>query len=197
MAVPKSRINLYNPTLGSRASAQKPWWMLGIVGAIIAVVVVLVMQAMETWRLTHEIAHEEEARNMLKKERALQDDRLKSLTSGVSSQVTTASAELVDMVNQRMAWLALFQEMSFRVPDGVWLLKVDIQAVNTAKTAGKSAGPRTITMSGFARSHQEIGQLLSALEASPKFEAVSLKFAERHTERGGEQVNFEINGRLS
>jgi Tfp pilus assembly protein PilN len=85
-----------------------------------------------------------------------------------------------------------------RVPEGVWLLRlnVEVMALPKGKERTRAAQKRTIVLEGFARSHQGVGQLLSGLERSPKFTAVTLKFAERRVDKDGEQVNFQIDGQL-
>lgn len=200
MARPKARINLYSPVLGGSRprGAGKPWWMLG--AALLAVVFVsgMAFQLTERWKVTRAIAAKEAARDQLLRDQQLLDDKLNLLTSGLSTQITSASAELIEVINRRLPWVELFQEMSVRVPDGVWLLRVEIEAMNPprGREATRASEKRAIVLAGFARSHQNVGQLLSALEQSPKFKAVSLKFADRTADKGSEQVNFEINGQL-
>lgn len=198
----KGRINLYSPVLGPAQSSMpgKPWWLLGV--ALVAVLfgASVTLRLIERWNLTQAIEAKRKERASIQGNQQLLDDRLNLLTSGLSAQVSTASAALVEVINKRLAWVELFQEMSVRVPDGVWLLHVEIEAMSQPKGGRERTRPtqrRTIRLTGFARSHQSVSQLLSALEQSPKFTAVSLKFANRRMEGGGDQVNFEIQGQLA
>jgi Tfp pilus assembly protein PilN len=200
MARTKTRINLFSPVLAvSQAQVPgKPWWLLGAALVIGWIGVGVGMQLMEGWKLARQITAQKAALEQARQQQQLLDDQLRLLTSGLSSQVTIASAELVDVINRRVAWTELFQEVSVRVPDGVWLLRVDVEVMAQPKGKGRTrvADKKAVVLTGFARSHQSVGQLLSALERSAKFTSVSLKFADRRGERGGEQVNFEINGQL-
>ncbi|MEW6325526.1 MAG: PilN domain-containing protein [Nitrospirota bacterium] len=201
MAESKARINLYSPVLGSKSAKtpERPWWLLGLALVIVLFIAGMAAQLVEYWKLTQAIKAREADRAQVLRDQKLLDDKLNLLTSGLSAQVTTASAELVEVINNRLPWVDLFQEMSVRVPDGVWLLRVEVEAMAAPKGKERTrpADKRTIVLSGFARSHQNVGQLLTALEQSPKFKAVSLKFADRRSEKTGEQVNFEISGQLS
>jgi Tfp pilus assembly protein PilN len=202
MAKPKGRINLYRPVLGAgQTQVQmpgKPWWLLGVILVVGLIGVSFALQLVQGWKLSKEIKARQADRDQLRSEQELAASQLKLLTSGLSAQVTTASAELVEVIQRRVEWRELFQEMSVRVPDGVWLVRVKIEAMMPPRgTEGtRAAQKRTIVLEGFARSHQNVGQLLSALEQSPKFAAITLKFADRRVEKAVEQVNFEIDGQL-
>ncbi len=200
MARAKHRINLYRPVLGS-SSVSAPKRSLVITGLVLLVGAILAVAALDLkkrWELGRAIAAQQAERDQTQAQIATLSDQLKLLTSGTNAQVTTASAELLPLINQRTKWIELFQDMSVRVPDGVWLLRMEVETMTIPSGKGKTrvADKKTIALSGFARSYLTLGQLLMALEQSPKFTSVALKSAERKTDKPGEQVNFEIAGLL-
>ena len=213
MATPTRRINLYRPTMGAQSARapQSPWWLMGGVILVVALLAgVGGVEFKQGWQLAQQIKAKQAERDHLKQESETVAGRIALLTSGVTSQVSTASVELLQIMNQRTVWVELFREMSVRVPEGVWLLRVEAetlnragltsrvgQAVQTGSLAPLIAPKKKILLAGFARSHQHVGQLLAALEQSPKFSSVTLKFAERRAEKSGEQVSFEIAAELS
>jgi Tfp pilus assembly protein PilN len=167
------------------------------------------MELKQGWELTRQIRARQAERDRLKQELETLSGRISLLTSGVTSEVSKAPMELLQIVSQRTAWVELFREMSVRVPDGVWLLRIEVdsnkdsvvsrvgQAIQTGSLAPIILPKKKIQLGGFARSHQNVGQLLAALEQSPKFSSVMLKFAERRSEKTGEQVSFEISAEVS
>jgi len=201
MAQPKQRINLYRPVLVSTsAAAPKSSWMItGLAVLIVAIAAVSAWDLKKRWALNKEIAAQTAERDRVKGQKATLEDQLKLLTSGTNAQVTSASAELLPLISQRTKWVELFQDMSVRVPDGVWLVRMEVETMTIPKGRGRTkvAGKKTIMLAGFARSYLSLGQLLTALEQSPKLSSVLLKSAERKTDKTSEQVNFEIAGELS
>ncbi|MBI3621374.1 MAG: PilN domain-containing protein [Nitrospirae bacterium] len=196
----KQRINLYRPVLGTGTiAAPKRSLVIGSMALlIVSIAVVAALDLKKRWELGRAIAAQQAERDQVKAQIATLSDRLTLLTSGMNAQVTTASAELLPLINQRTKWTELFQDMSLRVPEGVWLLKMDVETLNIPVGRGKTklADKKSITLSGFARSFLGLGQLLMALEQSPKFTSVTLKSAKRKTDKLGEQVDFEIAGVL-
>jgi Tfp pilus assembly protein PilN len=201
MARAKQRVNLYRPVLGSSSvsAPKRSLVILGLVLVVAAIVAVAAWDLKKRWELGRAIVAQQTERDQIKAQITTLSDQLKLLTSGMNAQVTTASAELLPLINQRTKWVELFQDMSVRVPDGVWLLKMEVETMRIPSGRGKTrvADKKTIVLSGFARSYQGIGQLLAALEQSPKFASVTLKSAERKADKAGVQVNFEIAGLLS
>lgn len=201
MAQPNQRINLYRPVLSARTMAgpKRSWMIAGLAVLIIAVVAVLASDLGKRWELNKEIAAQEMERDRVKGQLATLADQLKLLTGGMTAQETVASTELLPLISQRTKWVELFQDMSVRVPDGVWLLRMEVETMKIPKGGGRTklADKKTIVLSGFARSYPMVGQLLTALEQSPKFSSVFLKSAERKADKMNEQINFEITGELS
>lgn len=200
MAQLKQRINLFRPVLTATSiAAPKRSLVITAMALIVAVIIAVAgMDFKKRWELGRTIAAQQAERDQIKVQIANLSDQLKALTSGLNVQVSTASAELFPLINQRTKWIELFQDMSLRVPDGVWLLRMEVETMTIPAGKGKTkvADKKTITLTGFSRSYLGVGQLLMALEQSPKFASVTLKSAERKTDKLGEQVNFEIAGRL-
>jgi len=200
MARPKERINLFRPVLTTRtAVAPKTSWMVALlVALVLAGAAMAAWDVKKRWDANKAIAEQEAARDRAKQQLETLADQLKLLTSGMTAQISGASTELLPLISQRTKWLDLFQDMSVRVPDGVWLLKMNVETLKIPKTRGRveKADKKTIALTGFARSYQSLEQLLAALEQSPKFSSVILKSAERKADKAGEQVNFEIAGQL-
>jgi Tfp pilus assembly protein PilN len=201
MAQPYQRINLYRPVLGARtmAAPKRSWMIAGLAVLIMAVVAVLAMDLKKHWELKQEIAAQEVERDRVNGQLTTLADQLELLTGGMTAQVTVTSTELLPLISQRTKWVELFQDMSVRVPDGVWLSRMDVETMKVPKGRGRTtpADKKTIALSGFARSYPMLGQLLTALEQSPKFSSVFLKSAEMKADKMNEQVNFEITGELS
>jgi Tfp pilus assembly protein PilN len=201
MAQPFQRINLYRPVLSARtmAAPKTSWMIAGLAVLIMAVVAVLALDQKKRWEMNKEIAAQEVERHRVNSQLTTLADQLNLLTGGMTAQVTVASTELLPLISQRTKWVELFQDLSVRVPDGVWLSRMDVETMSIPKGRGRTmpADKKTIVLSGFARSYQVLGQLLTALEQSPKFSSVFLKSAEMKTDKMNEQVNFEITGELS
>lgn len=153
----------------------------------------------EWLKLTREIESRKVDSDALKAEMAALDGQLKMLTSGRTSNVSNASAELLEILNRRPIWVDLFREMSVRVPEGVWLLRAEVVAVDVSKGRGKTkvAPVRTVVLEGFARSHEGVGSLLGELDRSSKFSAIQLKYSTKRPGTTGEDVSFQIQGQLS
>ena len=200
MAKPKTRINLYRPVLATRASTSQHarWWLLGIVLFVVLLGVGYVIELRQGWQLAKKVDAKRADLDQLKTEINGLDGQLKLLTSGVSTDISGASAELVAMLNQRLVWIDLFREMSVRVPEGVWLLRVDVVAMDFSERRRRAAiaPEKTSVLGGFARSHRTVGEMLSALEQSPHFSSVTLKFARQKAGHTGGEVDFEITGQL-
>jgi Tfp pilus assembly protein PilN len=201
MALPNQRINLYRQVLSVRTmAAPKSSWMLAVLAAlIVAVVGVLAWDLKERWELNTVIAAQEVERDRVKSQLSTLADQLKLLTGGMTAPVTVASTELLPLISQRTKWVELFQDMSVRVPDGVWLSSMDVETMKIPKEGGQTtpAGRKTIVLSGVARSYPVLGRLLTALEQSPKFSSVFLKSAELKDDKMNERIHFEITGELS
>jgi len=201
MVQPNQRINLYRPVLGVRTmAAPKSSWMFAVLAVlIVGVVGVLAWDLKERWELNQVIAAQEVERDRVKNQLATLADQLKLLTGGITAPVTVASTELLPLISQRTKWVELFQDMSVRVPDGVWLSSMDVETMKIPRDGGQTtpAGRKTIVLSGVARSYPMLGQLLTALEQSPKFSSVFLKSAELKADKMIERVHFEITGELS
>ncbi|HXZ26017.1 MAG TPA: PilN domain-containing protein [Nitrospiria bacterium] len=201
MAQLKQRINLYRPVLTARqAAAPKSSWMVaGLVAFTIATAAVLLWDGAQRWKMEHEIAAREVERDRLNAQLAEVTNQVTPLTSGTNAGATVAPSELPPLLALRTRWIELFQELSVRVPDGVWLLRMDVKTLDLPQGGGRTlaAKKKSITLFGFAQSYQRVGQLLQALEQSPKFSSVLLQSAERKAGEPNERVNFEIAGELS
>jgi len=160
---------------------------------------VLMWDVKQRWDVIKEISAQKAERDRLYGQLTKLSDQLASLTRGASAQATTASAELLPLISQRTKWIDLFQDVSVRVPDGVWLVRMDVKTLDIPQGRGRTmiAKKKIITLAGFAQSYARVGQLLLALEQSPEFSAVLLKSAERNAADTSERVDFEIAGELS
>lgn len=201
MAQPNQRINLYRPVLGVRtmAAPKSSWMLAGLAVLVVAVAGVLAWDLKERWELNKAIATQEIERDRVKSQLATLADQLNLLTGGMTAPVTVASTRLLPLISQRTKWVELFQDMSVRVPEGVWLSSMDVETMKIPKQGGQTtpAGRKTIMLSGIARSYPVLGQLLTALEQSPKFSSVFLKSAELKADELNERIHFEITGELS
>jgi Tfp pilus assembly protein PilN len=200
MAQPKQRINLYRPVLTARpvVAPTSAWFVAGLVVLIVAIAAVMALDLKKRFELNKKIAAQEAEHDRVTGQLAALEDQLKRLTSGTNAQVTAASTELLPLITRRTHWVELFQDISLRVPDGIWLLSMDVETMEIPKGRGhtKIADKKTIVLSGFARSYSNVGQLLAALEQSPMFSSVLLQSAEQDANKASEQVNFEIVGEL-
>ena len=115
--------------------------------------------------------------------------------SRVPDQSSTGSRQdpLTGVLGARTNWAEVIREISWMVPDGVFLTDIDSRGGSQdEKSAGTS---NTIKFTGSAVSHGVIAKFLSQLERSGRFDHVALVFAEK-SEAGGGMVGFEITGEL-
>lgn len=97
-----------------------------------------------------------------------------------------------DLLGPRSDWAAVMREVSWIVPEGIYLTGLDSRGV---AAEGKTASEKTVHFTGNAVSHRAIAKFLSALEQSGRFEHVALVFADK-TDSSGGLVGFEITGEL-
>jgi Tfp pilus assembly protein PilN len=129
---------------------------------------------------------------------------LKSESDEILRQAMTASEGnktredlLKQLERERIPWSNLMREVSFLVPDSVWLTRMEgVEDPNLQKPSEKVQAIKEVKFVGFASSHMAVTQWMSALEGSRYFERVTLIFAKKDSGEGQSRWTFEIQAVL-
>ena len=92
----------------------------------------------------------------------------------------TTATEIMNIMRATPSWDAILAELSFVVPDTVWLEIID------------SSDARYLRIKGFATSQADVAKLISRLERSHYFRGTGGKpdTPTRHVERFGQRMEF-------
>jgi Tfp pilus assembly protein PilN len=129
---------------------------------------------------------------------------LKSETGEILRQAETAGGGneareqlLKQLERERIPWSGLMREVSFLVPDNVWLTRIEgIEDPKGEKPFEKVQSIKELKFVGFASSHRAITQWMSALEGSRYFGRVTLIFAKKDSGEGQSRWSYEIQAAL-
>ena len=100
-------------------------------------------------------------------------------------------AAIKDLRKKRILWSDMVREISFIVPKRVWLTRVESFDSKKDGLVFSRTG-KSVRFIGFARSQDAVNFFLSALERSPRYEGVSLVYAQKRGEKNRERVDFEL-----
>ena len=125
---------------------------------------------------------------------------LRSETEDVLRQAESASEGfqtreqlLKQLEQERIPWFNLMREISFLVPDNVWLNSLEgVEDLSAGKSSDKRQTIKELKLEGFAASHMAIMQWMSALEGSRHFKHVRLIFAKKDPDEKQARVTFEM-----
>ena len=167
---------------------------------ILVASVVLVFAFLSVWYLWQErtlraeIGRLEVQRGKVQQEMARINGKITRVTYRTQASQDTVEQQLAaikELRKKRILWSDMVREISFIVPQRVWLTRVESfdskQDGFTVSRTGKS-----VRFIGFARSQEAVNFFLSALERSPRYEGVSLVYAQKRAEKDRERVDFEL-----
>ncbi len=193
----KAHINLLTAELAGGGGIQVPFKSLAWV-ALVAVPFVLVAagygrEVVSALRLRSRLAEVTAKRDAVNLELVTLSGRIDTVQKGEAQRVSDVqkrTSAMREILNDRIAWSDVLREVSFLVPDGVFLTNLE-----SSEVAGGilSTAEKQVRCVGFARSHAGVTRLLSALEMSPWFSQVALGYSQQGA---ADQVNFEITARL-
>ena len=136
-------------------------------------------------------------------DRARLQKEMQVLTNEISAATRLTSPEPSVLVQQleavrsllktRILWSEVLRHVSFLVPEGVYLTRVE-SSQSKATDASSPSRAREIRMVGFAQSLTKITYLLAELEASEYFTDIGLVYAQKSSEPSGSRVKFELVG---
>lgn len=106
---------------------------------------------------------------------------------GAASQLEA----MKELLRNRVPWSDVVREVSFIVPEGVWLTRMESL---DSKPNGllPSAIGKTIHFVGLAESQAGVNQFIWSLERSPRYGSVSLVFSQKGGGEGVQGVSFEL-----
>lgn len=92
-------------------------------------------------------------------------------------------------LEKRFYFSDVLRELTFIVPDGLWLTDLSLQSQQPGAVL-------TVSMKGHARLNQSIAAYVLALEKSRWFTEVFLNYS-REVEAGGDLLDFEITAQMA
>jgi Tfp pilus assembly protein PilN len=110
-----------------------------------------------------------------------------------SEGAKTREQLLRQLEQERIPWFNLMREISFLIPDDVWLNSMEgVEDLNGGKSPDKNQITKGLRLKGFAASHTAIMQWMSALEGSRYFKQVRLVFTQKDVDEKQARVTFEM-----
>jgi Tfp pilus assembly protein PilN len=116
--------------------------------------------------------------------------------TGVSQESAAQQREAMrDLLKNRIPWSDVVREVSFIVPEGVWLTHLESL---DAKPTGllSTATEKTVRFAGLAHSQADVNRFISSLERSPRYGAVSLVYAQKDAGEGVQGMSFELTAAM-
>ncbi len=174
---------------GERKLALESMVLPGLIVALL-----LVLGFSYTWQAKRAARVEALVRNLQVQRDGLKanlDQLSRSPGHAENPMPNTSSA---DLLGPRTDWAGVIREISWVVPEGVYLMGMDSRRDGREGEASNSVP--TIKFTGNATSHGAIARFLSQLEGSGRFEHVALVFADKKSGASGGLIGFEITGEL-
>ncbi len=175
-----------------------PFKEVAVPMALVAVVVLLVLVSLGyAWRVS--LLKKEVRELAIQRDKTLQELARLNGEIGSLAQQTETSREAAtqqleamrDLLKNRIPWSDVVREVSFIVPDGVWLTQMESL---DSKPDGlfPSAMGKSVRFNGVAHSQTAVNQFISSLERSPRYGSVSLVYAQKGGGEGVQGVSFEL-----
>ncbi|MBI3595859.1 MAG: PilN domain-containing protein [Nitrospirae bacterium] len=197
----KSHINLMAPEI---LFGEKPFSFkqravpMGVAGGVILLAVFSLGYMWKVNLLKKEVRELTVQRDKTQQELARLNGEIGSLAKETQAgQEVTAQqlAAMKDLLKNRILWSDIVREVSFLVPDGVWLTRVES---TDSKSGGllPSSTEAGLRFVGVAQSQSAINLFISALERSPHYGYVSLVYAQKGGGEGVQGMSFELTASL-
>jgi Tfp pilus assembly protein PilN len=181
--VPIQRINLLPPEERRKASRERGL-MYALLFLIFVVAVLGVLYVFENQRLStrHQQVASLQADLDVVSAQVAQLKPYETLQSQRANMTQTAS----QIVDSRVAWSSIFEEISLLIPDAVRLsgLTAAVPATMLAggqisTAAGAAAGGADMTFSGTATSHKDVADFMTRLALMPQLMSIKLVSAQK------------------
>lgn len=166
-----------------------------------AVVLLVLISLGYAWRvsvLKKEVRGLAIQRDKTQQETARLNGEIGSMSKQTETSRETAAQQLEamrDLLKSRIPWSDVVREVSFIVPEGVWLTRMESL---DSKSDGlfPSATGKTIHFVGVAQSQAAVNYFISSLERSPRYGSVSLIYSQKGGGEGVQGVSFELTAAL-
>jgi len=170
--------------------------------ALVAAVVLLVLVALGySWRLSvlkKEVKALSVQRDKTQQELARLNGEIGGLSKQTETNRGTAAQQLEamrDLLKNRIPWSDVVREVSFIVPEGVWLTHMESQDAKPVGLLAPATG-KSVRFVGLAHSQADVNRFIESLEQSPRYGAVSLVFVQKSGGEGVPEMSFELNAAL-
>jgi Tfp pilus assembly protein PilN len=97
-------------------------------------------------------------------------------------------AQLDSFLTERVLWSRVMAQVTYLVPEGVWL---------TSVSSSGAGGARTLVFKGNALSNQWVARFLFFLENHPEFTRVTLTYSRKEQSGAAEVYGFEVTAELA
>ena len=167
----------------------------------LAVVLLVLVSLGYAWRvsvLKKEVRGLAIQRDKTQQELARLNGEIGSLARQTETGQMTAAQQLAamrDLLKTRIPWSDVVREVSFIVPEGVWLTRLESL---DSKSGGllPSATEKSVRFIGVAHSQVAVNRFISSLERSPRYGSVSLVYSQKAGGEGVQGVSFELTAAL-
>lgn len=197
----KSHINLVSREILFEETPF-PFKQVAVPMALSAAVILLILASLGyAWRvrvLNKEVRELAIQRDKTQQELARFNGEIGGLTQQTQTSQESAAQQreaMRDLLKNRIPWSDVVREVSFMVPEGVWLTQMESL---DSKPAGlfPSATGKTVRFIGVAHSQAAVNHFISALERSPRYGSVSLVYTQKGGGEGVQGVSFELTAAL-
>lgn len=192
----KTHINLLTADLGGRAAF--PFKKLALPLALaLPLLVVAMLTAVE---FVKSRSAQSRAQQLTQKQDALRQElagllgEVEAVRKEQEARIQAEDQRLAavkDLTKGRVAWSEVLREVSFLVPEGVYLSGLQS---GVAPVSLLGAVEKEVRFHGVAPSHGSVTRFIAALETSQHFTQISLNYAQQGD--SSDQIDFEIVGRL-
>jgi Tfp pilus assembly protein PilN len=188
------QINLLPPEIAQRRRARQILLMVGMAGAGLLVILVLVF-LIQTARLAGERNKLTEA----KKQNAALQVQVDNLSQFAQLQSTLKTKEtlLGTLTRNEVRWSVLLNDISVVIPSDVWLTNFTGNALGGTNAPAAGAPLGTLTFNGNTFTHLDVAKWLSRLAGVREFLSPYLSLSSKSGTGLAELVNFNSTVQLS
>jgi Tfp pilus assembly protein PilN len=175
-----------------------PFKQVAVPMALSAAVILLILASLGyAWRVR--VLNKEVRGLAIQRDKTQQElARLNGEIGGLTQQTQTNQASAAqqreamrDLLKNRIPWSDVVREVSFMVPEGVWLTQMESFDSKPAGLFPPATG-KTVRFIGVAQSQAAVNHFISALERSPRYGSVSLVYTQKGGGEGVQGVSFEL-----
>lgn len=195
---PDARAELWEPEAARQARALRAVGALGAV-LLLAVVGALVFAFVVA---RNDVADKQRTLAGLNRQLALVQKQQAVAPPAAVTDVEARFAAVSAAASSRVAWDAVFSDLSYVMPDGTWLTSLTAQTPQAARAATSAASsssgtaigsiPTAFVVSGYAPSQDAVAQVLERLALIPALSDVALQETQRSEIAGKTLTRFTI-----